>query len=76
MTRVAALVEAGVDIIAVDSAHGHSKGVLDKITEIRNAFPDLDIVGGNIVTADAAGWLSVQTLGLLAAAVLLLIVFT
>ena len=54
MTRVAALVEAGVDIIAVDSAHGHSKGVLDKITEIRNAFPDLDSVGGNIVTADAA----------------------
>ena len=54
MTRVAALVEAGVDIIAVDSAHGHSKGVLDKITEIRNAFPNLDIVGGNIVTADAA----------------------
>lgn len=54
MNRVAALVEAGVDIIAVDSAHGHSKGVLDKITEIRNAYPDLDIVGGNIVTADAA----------------------
>jgi len=52
--RVTALVEAGVDIIAVDSAHGHSKGVLDKITEIRNALPDLDIVGGNIVTADAA----------------------
>ena len=54
MTRVAALVEAGVDIIAVDSAHGHSKGVLNKISEIRNGFPDLDIVGGNIVTADAA----------------------
>jgi len=54
MKRVSALVEAGVDIIAVDSAHGHSNGVLDKITEIRNAFPDLDIVGGNIVTADAA----------------------
>jgi IMP dehydrogenase len=54
MNRVTALVEAGVDIIAVDSAHGHSKGVLDKITEIRNAFPNLDIVGGNIVTADAA----------------------
>ena len=52
--RVTALVEAGVDIIAVDSAHGHSKGVLDKISEIRNAFPELDIVGGNIVTADAA----------------------
>lgn len=54
MNRVQALVEAGVDIIAVDSAHGHSKGVLDKITEIRTAFPNLDIVGGNIVTADAA----------------------
>ena len=54
MNRVSALVEAGVDIIAVDSAHGHSKGVLDKITEIRKSYPDLDIVGGNIVTADAA----------------------
>ncbi len=54
MERVAALVEGGVDIIAVDSAHGHSKGVLDKVKEIRNSFPDLDIVGGNIVTAEAA----------------------
>jgi len=54
MDRVSALVKAGVDIIAVDSAHGHSKGVLDKIREIRKSFPDLDIVGGNIVTADAA----------------------
>lgn len=54
MDRVDALVKAGVDIIAVDSAHGHSKGVLDKISEIRKAFPDLDIVGGNIVTAEAA----------------------
>ena len=52
--RVSALVKAGVDIIAVDSAHGHSKGVLDKISEIRKNFPELDIVGGNIVTADAA----------------------
>lgn len=54
MERVTALVKAGVDIIAVDSAHGHSKGVLDKVKEIRSHFPDLDIVGGNIVTADAA----------------------
>lgn len=54
MDRVKALVDAGVDIIAVDSAHGHSKGVLDKVREIREAFPDLDIVGGNIVTAEAA----------------------
>ena len=52
--RVSALVKAGVDIIAVDSAHGHSKGVLDKISEIRKNFPELDIVGGNIVTAHAA----------------------
>lgn len=54
MARVSALVAAGVDIIAVDSAHGHSKGVLDKVREIRAAFPELDIVGGNIVTAKAA----------------------
>lgn len=54
MDRIAALVKAGVDIVAIDSAHGHSKGVLDKISEIRKTFPDLDIVGGNIVTAEAA----------------------
>lgn len=54
LKRVKALVEAGVDIIAVDSAHGHSKNVLDKIKEIRLAYPELDIVGGNIVTAAAA----------------------
>ncbi len=52
--RVSALVKAGVDIIAVDSAHGHSKGVLDKVAEIRRNFPELDIVGGNIVTGEAA----------------------
>lgn len=52
--RTKALVEAGVDIIAVDSAHGHSKGVIEKVRELRNTFPDLDIVGGNIVTAEAA----------------------
>ncbi|AZA78248.1 IMP dehydrogenase [Chryseobacterium sp. G0186] len=54
LDRIKALVQAGVDIIAIDSAHGHSKGVLDKISEIRNAYPNLDIVGGNIVTAEAA----------------------
>ncbi len=43
-----------MDIVAIDSAHGHSKGVLDKISEIRKAYPNLDIVGGNIVTAEAA----------------------
>ncbi|HAY3550970.1 IMP dehydrogenase [Elizabethkingia meningoseptica] len=54
MDRVKALVKAGVDIIAVDSAHGHSEGVLGKIREIHAAYPNLDIVGGNIVTAEAA----------------------
>ncbi len=54
MDRVSALVNAGVDIITIDSAHGHSKGVIEKIREICREFPDLDIVGGNIVTAEAA----------------------
>lgn len=54
MDRVKALVAAGVDIVAIDSAHGHSKGVLNKISEIKKAYPQLDIVGGNIVTAEAA----------------------
>ncbi|WP_068595920.1 IMP dehydrogenase [Vaginella massiliensis] len=54
LERVQALVEKGVDIIALDSAHGHSKGVIDKVKEVRHAFPELDIVGGNIVTAAAA----------------------
>lgn len=54
MERVQALISKGVDIIALDSAHGHSKGVIDKVREVRNAFPNLDIVGGNIVTGLAA----------------------
>lgn len=54
MERVDALVKAGVDIIAIDSAHGHSKGVIEKISQIRKAFPELDLVGGNIVTGAAA----------------------
>lgn len=52
--RVSALVKAGVDIITVDSAHGHSQGVLNMIKTIRDEFPELDIIGGNIVTAQAA----------------------
>lgn len=54
MDRVQALVSKGVDIIALDSAHGHSKGIIDKVRGVRYAFPDLDIVGGNIVTGAAA----------------------
>ncbi|WVV21774.1 IMP dehydrogenase [Erysipelothrix piscisicarius] len=54
LERVRALVEAGVDIVAVDSAHGHSQGVIDTVRMIRAEFPELDIVGGNIVTAQGA----------------------
>lgn len=54
LDRVSALVAAGVDIVAVDSAHGHSQGVLDTVKLIRKEFPELDIVGGNVVTAQAA----------------------
>jgi len=52
--RVKALVEAGVDIIAVDSAHGHSIGVIETVKTIHDLYPQLDLVGGNIVTAEAA----------------------
>ncbi len=52
--RVRALVEAGVDLLIVDTAHGHSKGVLDRITAIKKDYPGVQVVGGNIVTADAA----------------------
>lgn len=54
LERVQALVDKDVDIIAIDSAHGHSQGVISKLKEVRNAFPNLDLVGGNIVTAEAA----------------------
>ena len=52
--RVAALVEAGVDVLLIDSSHGHSEGVLQRIRETRAAFPDLPIVGGNVATAEGA----------------------
>lgn len=54
MQRVVALVEAGVDIITVDTAHGHSDGVLKMIREIKKKYPDLDLIGGNIATRAAA----------------------
>ncbi len=54
LERVRALVNAKVDVITVDSAHGHSKGVIETVREIRKEFPDLDIVAGNIVTKEAA----------------------
>lgn len=52
--RVAALVEAGVDVIIVDTAHGHSKGVIDSVRNIKQKYPNLDVIGGNIATAEAA----------------------
>ncbi|MDR2877597.1 MAG: IMP dehydrogenase [Chromatiales bacterium] len=52
--RVEALVAAGVDVIVVDTAHGHSQRVLDKVREIKQSYPDIQVIGGNIATAAAA----------------------
>ena len=52
--RVEALVEAGVDVIVVDTAHGHSQGVLDRVKWVKANFPQVQVIGGNIATADAA----------------------
>ncbi len=52
--RVAALVDAGVDVIVVDTAHGHSKGVMERVRWVKKQHPKVQVVGGNIVTAEAA----------------------
>ncbi|UPT58072.1 IMP dehydrogenase [Geobacillus thermoleovorans] len=52
MIRVKKLVEAGVDVIVVDTAHGHSKGVLETVANIRRQYPDLNIIAGNVATAE------------------------
>ncbi len=52
--RIAALAEAGVDVVVVDTAHGHSQGVLDRVNWVKKNFPQLQVIGGNIVTGDAA----------------------
>ncbi|HVX05994.1 MAG TPA: IMP dehydrogenase [Rhodanobacteraceae bacterium] len=52
--RVEALAEAGVDVVVVDTAHGHSQGVLDRVAWVRKNYPELQMIAGNIVTADAA----------------------
>lgn len=54
LLRMKALVEAGVDAIVIDTAHGHSKSVIEKLKEAKNAFPNVDIVVGNIATGEAA----------------------
>lgn len=58
LQRVEALVNAGVDAIVIDTAHGHSKGVADKLKEVKKAFPEIDIVVGNIATGEAAKYLA------------------
>jgi IMP dehydrogenase len=52
--RVAALAEAGVDVIVVDTAHGHSQGVLKRVEWVKKNFPQVEVIGGNIATGDAA----------------------
>ena len=53
MERAAALIEAGVDLIAIDSAHGHSKNVLTVVRELKKNFPDTELMAGNVATAEA-----------------------
>lgn len=55
--RVSALVDAGVDVIVIDTAHGHTQGVVGKLKEVKTAFPNLDVIVGNIATAEAAKYL-------------------
>lgn len=52
--RIAALVAAGVDVIVVDTAHGHAQAVIDRVRWVKQNYPNVDVVGGNIVTAEAA----------------------
>ena len=52
--RVSALVEAGVDVLVVDTAHGHSQGVLDRVSWVKKQYPEVQVIGGNIATAQAA----------------------
>ena len=52
--RVAALVEAGVDVLVVDTAHGHSKNVLERVRSIKSQYPDVQVIGGNIASPEAA----------------------
>jgi IMP dehydrogenase len=52
--RVAALIEAGVDVLVVDTAHGHSQGVLDRVRWIKRHYPHMEVIGGNVATAAAA----------------------
>jgi IMP dehydrogenase len=54
LDRVEALVDSGVDVITIDTAHGHSQGVLNMVKEVKNEYPDLNLIAGNIATRNAA----------------------
>ncbi len=54
LDRISALVTAGVDVVSIDTAHGHSKGVIDALKKVKESFPQLDIIVGNIATYEAA----------------------
>ncbi|MDZ7715568.1 MAG: IMP dehydrogenase [Balneolaceae bacterium] len=54
MDRVQALVDSGVDVVTIDTAHGHSQGVIDMVQSVKKAFPDLNLIAGNIATKGAA----------------------
>ncbi|GAB3836382.1 IMP dehydrogenase [Hymenobacter jeollabukensis] len=54
LDRVKALVEAGVDVISIDTAHGHSKGVIDMVSRVKKEFPNLELIAGNVATAAGA----------------------
>ncbi len=53
LDRVAALVEAGVDIVTLDSAHGHSRGIINAVAKVKAAYPELSLIAGNVATAEA-----------------------
>ena len=57
LERAKALVEAGVDALVIDTAHGHSKGVVEKLHQVKTAFPNVDVVVGNVATGEAAKYL-------------------
>lgn len=57
--RIAALVEAGVDVLLIDTSHGHSQGVIDRVVSTRKAYPELAIIAGNVATAEGAKALAV-----------------
>src|SRR5690606_3574333 len=54
LERIEILIKAGVDIVSIDTAHGHSKGVIDACKQVKSKYPDLDLVVGNIATGEAA----------------------